>query len=97
MDKLMVDQRELEYLTGIPVKVIEQYTSDRYWKDWHAKKVKVPPLPMVEFGGHTKRFILARVVAWAEENFSGPEARKFRGIQDSAGAGPRRINGEEAA
>lgn len=84
MDKVMVDQRELEYLTGIPVKIIEQYTSDRYWKDYRAKKVKVPPLPMVEFGGHTKRFIIARVVAWAEEHFSGPEARANWRKEDAA-------------
>lgn len=84
MDKVMVDQRELEYLTGIPVKIIEQYTSDRYWKDWRAKKVKVPPLPMVEFGGHTKRFIIAKVVAWAEEHFSGPDAAWKHGREEAA-------------
>ncbi len=68
-DKLMVDQRELEYLLSIPVKVIEQYTSDRYVKDWRAKRVAVPPLPMVDLGPHTKRFVIARVMSWMEENF----------------------------
>ncbi len=79
MSKLMVDQRELEYLTGIPDKVIEKYTSEAYHRDFKLKRVTKPPLPMVEFGPHTKRFVIAKVLAWAEQYFSKGFEQEDRG------------------
>ncbi len=46
------------YTGAIEFGIIEQYTSDRYWRDWRAKKVKVPPLPSPR--GITQAIWLAR-------------------------------------
>lgn len=72
--KMMVDQRTLEYQLSIPEKVIEHYTSDAYHRLWRQKKVKVPPLPMVEFGEKTKRFMLDLVREWALKFFDKERA-----------------------
>lgn len=79
MDKPVLDKQEVIFFLGVPEKIIEQYTSERYVKDWQAQKVTVPPMPMIEFGGHTKRFIKARVLEWMEAHFGNVITHKGKG------------------
>ena len=78
MDEIMVDQRTLEYRLKLPVKVIERYTSEAHRKDYIFKRVTTPPLPMVEFGDNTKRFIISDVLVWVKQHFgnAGYDAEK---------------------